>query len=138
MTDLATVRDLVTNPGTIAVVGISPRENRPSYGIAAYLIAQGITVYGVNPAYAGQTILGRPVYASLTDVPEHIHIVDVFRRGEETPPVVAEAIAAGADAVWLQLGISNPESRQMAEEAGLLYVEDRCIMVDHRTLAGQQ
>jgi uncharacterized protein len=123
--------DLATHPGVVAVVGLSPKPERASHGVAGYLIGQGVTVYPVNPIYAGQEILGRKVYGSLTDIPEHIHIVDIFRRSEFIPAVVEEAIAAKADAVWLQLGITNPEAEARARSAGLGVVADRCLKVEH-------
>ncbi len=123
--------ELAANPGVVAVVGLSPNPERASYSVASYLIGQGVTVYPVNPIYADQEILGRKVYRALTDIPEHIHIVDVFRRAEFIPAVVEEAIAAKADAVWLQLGITNPEAEARARTAGLGVVADRCLKVDH-------
>jgi uncharacterized protein len=123
--------DLATHPGVVAVVGLSPNPERASNGVARYLIGQGVTVYPVNPIYADQEILGRKVYRSLTDIPEHIHIVDIFRRSEFIPAVVEEAIAAKADAIWLQLDITNPEAEARARAAGLGVVEDRCLKVEH-------
>jgi predicted CoA-binding protein len=133
--DDPTMIDLVTHPSVVAVVGLSPKPDRPSYGVARFLIDQGFTVYGVNPAAAGQTILGRPVVATLADVPEHIHIVDVFRQSDAVPQVVEDAIAVGADAIWLQLDIWNPEAVARAREAGLKMVVNRCMMVEGRRLA---
>jgi predicted CoA-binding protein len=123
--------DLAAHPGVVAVVGLSPKLERASNGVARYLIDQGVTVYPVNPIYADQEILGRKVYRSLTDIPEHIHIVDIFRRSEFIPAVVEEAIAAKADAIWLQLGITHPEAEARARAAGLGIVEDRCLKVEH-------
>lgn len=127
--------DLATKPGVVAVLGLSPKPHRASNGVAAYLIDHGVTVYAVNPQYAGKEILGRKVYASLTEVPEHIHIVDVFRRAEFIPDVVDEAIAAQADNIWLQLDITHAEAEERARTAGLGVVTDRCLKVEHHRLA---
>src|SRR5262249_12733380 len=102
--------DLATEPGVVAVVGFSPKPRRPSPGGAAFLIDHGIKTYLVNPIAAGRTILGQTVVASLADVPEHIHIVDVFRNPAEVLPIVDAAIAVKADAVWFQLDIINEEA----------------------------
>ncbi len=125
------LRELATQPGVVAVVGFSPRPERASHGVAAYLIAQGITVHLVNPVAAGQTALGRTILASLADVPEHIHLVDIFRRPEEVLPVVDDAIQVQADAVWFQLDIINPVAIRRAHDAGLAVVVDRCLKVEH-------
>ena len=127
--------DLATHPGVVAVLGLSPKSQRASHGVAAYLIDHGVTVYAVNPQYAGHEILGRKVYASLTEVPEHVHIVDVFRRSEFIPDVVTEAIAAQADNIWLQFDITHPEAEERARAAGLGVVADRCLKVEHYRLA---
>jgi predicted CoA-binding protein len=129
------LNDLATNPGVVAVVGFSPRPYRPSHGVAAYLISQGITTYLVNPAAAGQSALGQTILASLADVPEHIHIVDIFRRPEEVLPIVEDAIRVKADAVWFQLDIINPDAIARARDAGLRVVVDRCLKVEHARLA---
>jgi predicted CoA-binding protein len=115
----------------IAVVGLSSKPERPSYGVAAYMQRHGYNIIPVNPTE--EEVLGQKCYPSLTDIPSEIEIdvVDVFRRAEETPPVIDEAIARGVKAVWLQLGIANAEARQKAEAAGLLYVENKCIKIEH-------
>jgi len=136
MTD-GELRDLIAGAKVIAVVGLSANPDRPSNQVAWYLKHQGYRLYGVSPARAGGTVLDDvPVVASLGEVPEPIDIVDVFRRPEHTPEVAREAVAAGAGAVWLQLGIANPEARRIAEAAGLAYVEDRCLKIDHGRLLG--
>jgi len=126
--------DLATQPGVVAVVGFSPRPNRPSHGVAAYLIEHGITTYLVNPTAAGQAALGQTILASLADVPEHIHIVDVFRNPYEVMPLVADAIAVKADAIWFQLDIINEAAIERAQHAGLGVVVDRCLKVEHARL----
>lgn len=123
----------------VAVVGISADQYRPSHFVAIYLKAEGYHIVLVNPRYAGQTILGQPVYASLTEAQkagERIEIVDVFRRPEAVPPVAEEAIEIGAKVLWLQLGIRNEEAARQAHEAGLTVVQDRCIKIEHARFFG--
>jgi predicted CoA-binding protein len=127
-------RELLKSAKVIAVVGLSPNPDRPSNQVAWYLHHQGYELYGVNPRIAGQEVFGVPVVASLAAVPRPIDIVDVFRRAEHTPDVARDAVAVGARALWLQLGICNPEARRIATEAGLAYVEDHCTKVEHMRL----
>jgi predicted CoA-binding protein len=114
---------------TIAVVGLSPKEDRASNAVARYLLAQGYRVIPVNPGY--DEILGLKSYPSLKDIPEPVEVVDVFRRSEQVLPVAEEAVAVGARALWLQLGIVNDEAVRLAEAAGLLTVQNRCIKIEH-------
>jgi hypothetical protein len=127
----AEIRALLTRARVVAMVGLSADEIRPSYFVAVYLKHAGYRIWPVNPRYAGTSILGRPVVASLAEIPEHVDIVDVFRRPSDAPAVVREAIAIGADAVWLQLTVINAEAANLAREAGLTVVMDRCIKVEH-------
>jgi predicted CoA-binding protein len=127
----ATIHRLLRESRTIAMVGLSPREDRPSYGVARYLLDQGYEVIPVNPRAAGEEILGQKVYASLSDIPKPIDIVDVFRRSEFTVPVAEEAVKIGAKALWLQLGITNNEAVRTAAAAGLDTVQNRCIKIEH-------
>ncbi len=123
----------------IAIVGISADQYRPSHFVAIYLQAEGYDIIPVNPKYAGQTLLGKRVYASLTEAKEageEIEIVDVFRKAEDVPPVAEEAIAIGARVLWLQLGIRNDEVGKRAHEAGLTFVQDRCIKMEHARFFG--
>ncbi len=123
----------------IAVVGLSAEEYKPSYGVSAYMQRAGYDIIPINPRYAGQEILGKHVYASLTEAKtasEPIEIVDIFRRAHYIPEVADEAIQVGAKAIWVQLGIQNAEAAQKVREAGLHYVEDRCIKVEHMRLFG--
>jgi predicted CoA-binding protein len=115
----------------IAVVGISDRPDRPSYYVSEYMQQHGAEILPVNPTLENQTILGHRVYGSLKDVPGEIDLVDVFRRPQFCPDVVRDAIAAGAKAVWLQAGIRSPEAEQLAKQAGLAFIQDRCLMVEH-------
>lgn len=123
----------------VAIVGVSADQYRPSHFVAIYLIAEGYDVILVNPRYAGQTILGKRVYASLTEAKaagETIEIVDVFRKAQEVMPIVEEAIQIKAQVLWLQLGIRNDEAGQRAREAGLVFVQDRCIKMEHARFFG--
>ena len=123
----------------IAVVGLSADPYRPSYFVAVYLQAEGYNIIPVNPRYAGQTILGKRVYASLTEAREageQIEIVDVFRKPEALEPVLQEAIAIGAQVLWLQLGIRNDEIGRRALAAGLEFVQDHCAKMEHARFFG--
>src|SRR5579863_6914076 len=102
--DDAGLRNLLVNTRTIALVGASPKPNRASHGVMAFLQQAGYRVIPVNPVAAGQTILGETVYGTLAEIKEPIDMVDVFRRAEDTPPVAEEAVAANAKSLWLQLG----------------------------------
>ncbi|MFB0515990.1 MAG: CoA-binding protein [Candidatus Neomarinimicrobiota bacterium] len=114
---------------TIAVVGLSPREDQASNAVARYLLAQGYRIIPVNPGH--NEILGLKSYSSLRDIPEPVEVVDVFRRPEYIVPIAEEAAAIGAKALWLQLGIVNDEAVRVAESAGLLAVQNRCLMTEH-------
>jgi uncharacterized protein len=117
---------------TIAVVGLSSQPNRPGYTIPAYLQEQGYRIIPVNPALT--EVLGEKAYASLQDIPESVDIVQVFRRSEDLPPVVEEAIAIGAKVVWMQPGTFNADASARAKAAGLKVVEDACMGATHRAL----
>jgi len=123
---------LMRDAKTIAVVGVSSNPTRPSNDVTRYLIDAGYTIYLVNPTET--EIFGMPVYASVRDLPEPVDIVDIFRRSGDVPPVVDDAIAAGAKAVWMQMGIVNEDAAAKAREAGLEVVMDRCTKVEHRRL----
>jgi uncharacterized protein len=130
------LRQLLLDTKVIAVVGLSANPDRASNQVAWYLHHQGYRLFGVNPRCPEPEVFGVPMVASLDQVPEPIDVVDVFRRPEHTPGVARDAVAAGAGALWLQLGIRSDEARAIAEEAGLAYVEDRCLKVDHARLLG--
>ena len=116
---------------TIAVVGASPKPDRPSHGVMRYLLEQGYRVIPVRPRDCDE-VLGIPCVATLSELDERVvDLVDVFRRPEYTPEVAREAVAIGAGALWLQLGIVSGEARRIAEAGGLDYVEDACTMVVH-------
>ena len=119
---------------TIAVVGLSPKPHRASFGVSRYMQAQGYRIIPVNPN--ATEALGEKSYPSLTEAAKHekIDLVNCFRNSEDIPPIVDEAIAIGAKAVWMQLGIENRAAAAKAQAAGLLVVQDQCIKVDHTVL----
>lgn len=123
----------------VAVVGLSADPYRPSHFVAIYLQAEGYDIIPINPRYAGKTILGKRVYASLKEAREageQIEIVDIFRKAEDTPPFVAEAVEVGAKVLWLQLGVRNEETGRLAGEAGLTFIQDRCVKMEHARFFG--
>ena len=117
----------------IAIVGLSDKPERPSYGVAAFLIAKGYDVVGVNPALAGRTVLGRPMVATLAEAAP-LDMVDIFRASDQAGAVVHEAIALGARTVWLQLGVIDTAAAAAAQAAGLRVVMDRCPVIEWRRL----
>jgi hypothetical protein len=123
----------------VAVVGLSPKAHRDSYRVAEYMQAHGWRIIPINPiaAVGGARILGERVFASLTDAAQHekIDLVDVFRHSDEVPPVVEEAIAIRAPAIWLQLGIRHDAALQKARDAGMVTVQNLCLKVEHHALA---
>jgi predicted CoA-binding protein len=120
----------------IAMVGLSADPMRPSHFAAIYMLSNGYDIIPVNPRLAGQSILGQLVYASLADIPRPVEIVDVFRRPAETPRIAREAAEIGAKVLWLQLGIRNEEAGRIAREAGLEFVQDRCVKIEHARFHG--
>ncbi len=130
------IEKILSEAKTIAVVGLSPKPDRPSFGVASYLQRQGYRIIPVNPTV--DRVLGETSYPDLLSVPERIDVVDVFRRPEEVPPVVDQAIRVGARAVWMQEGVVNEAAAARAEAAGLEVVMDRCILKEHRRLFHQQ
>ena len=126
--------EILREAKTIALVGASPKPDRPSNGVMRYLLAQGYDVIPVRPRDCDE-IHGVPCVASLAEIGRPIDLVDVFRRIDAVPGVAREAAEAGAKALWLQLGLSSPEARAIATAAGLDYVEDECTAIVHRRLA---
>ena len=122
--------ELLRATKTIAVVGLSSNPSRPSHEVSAYLQSVGYRILPVNPNE--REVLGAKSYPRLEDIPEPIDLVDIFRRAEETPPIVHSAIAVHAKAVWLQLGIVNSPACKAAHAAGLFAVEDACLLVEHK------
>ena len=133
-TDIQTLRRILRENHTIAVVGLSAKWHRPSYFAAKYLQAHGYRVIPVNPAY--DEVLGERCYPDLASVPEKVDIVDCFRRPEDTPELAAQAVEIGARVFWLQLGVINEQAAGIAREAGLDVVVDRCIKIEHGRLFG--
>jgi predicted CoA-binding protein len=127
--ELRTIYDETT---VIAVVGASTTVGKPSHRIPAYLRSQGFTIIGVNPS--GGEFLGAPMVTSLSEIDEHVDVVDVFRPAEETPEIAREAVAIGADVLWLQQGISSEEAARIAREGGLDVVMDICMGATHARL----
>ncbi|HEY1465423.1 MAG TPA: CoA-binding protein [Acidimicrobiales bacterium] len=126
------VERILTTYRSITVVGASATRAKPAHYVPAHMQAHGWRIVPVNPHE--DEILGERVYGTLADVPEPVGLVDVFRPSEATPDIARQAVAAGATALWLQLGIASNEARSIAEGAGLLYVEDRCLIVEQRRL----
>jgi uncharacterized protein len=123
------IPDLLRKSHVIAVVGLSSKKFRPSYGVAEYMQREGYRIIPVNPNEA--EVLGEKAYARLEDIPEHVDIVDIFRRSEFVAPLVEEAIRRGASAVWMQEGVVDEEAAEKARAAGLAVVMDRCILKEH-------
>jgi predicted CoA-binding protein len=128
------ISQLLKVANTIAIVGLSPKEDRPSNMVGRYLIAAGFTIYPINP---GQNeILGNKCYPALRDLPVAIDIVDIFRKSEDILPIVLEVLALQnlPKAIWMQKGIQNEEAAELARNQGIMVVMDRCIKVDHENL----
>jgi len=130
------LKEILQSCRIVAVVGLSPKEDRPSYRVASYLRAQGYRIVPVNPAVG--EVLGEKAYASLLDIPEglKVDIVDVFRKSQDVPPIAEEAVRLGAKVLWLQEGIVNEEAARRAADAGLEVVQDKCMLKEHRRLLG--
>jgi predicted CoA-binding protein len=136
--DNSTLRDLLRQCKTIAVVGLSAEWHRPSFFAAKYMQSHGYKIIPVNPRYAatGQQILGEKVYASLLDITQPVDMVDVFRRTEDVLPLADEAIRIGVKCLWQQLGVQNFEADQLVRQAGLASVYNRCVKIEHARLFG--
>ncbi|MCH5641115.1 MULTISPECIES: CoA-binding protein [unclassified Gordonia (in: high G+C Gram-positive bacteria)] len=124
------VEKILSTYDTITVVGASANTAKAANEVPAYMQEHGWRIIPVNPT--AQEIVGETVYPTLADVPEQVGLVDVFRPGPECAEVARQAVASGATALWLQLGIRSDEAREIAESAGLLYVEDRCLIIEQR------
>ena len=123
------ILEILRTSKTIAVVGLSSRRMRPSYGVAEYMQAAGYRIIPVNPNET--QVLGEKSYARLEDVPERIDIVDIFRRSEHVPDIVESAIRIGAHAVWMQEGVFHAAAAERARQASLFVIEDSCILKEH-------
>jgi hypothetical protein len=128
------IKEILRNVKTIAVIGISPKEDRPSYIVASYLQSKGYQIIPVRPD--GEEILGEKVYHTLSEIPKEIgvDVVDIFRRSEDVLPIVAEAIQRRARVVWMQEGVIHQEAAGKAEKAGLKVVMDRCLKKEYQRL----
>lgn len=128
----AVVERILTHYDTITVVGASRAAAKAAHGVPAHMQRHGWRIIPVNPH--AEEILGERVYRTLSEVPEQVGLVDVFRPAWQAPDIARQAVAAGATALWLQLGIASAQARAIAEDAGLLYVEDRCLVIEQRRL----
>lgn len=129
---MGTEQDILKFSKVIAVVGLSPDPERPSYRVASYLKEQGYTIIPVNPT--ADKILGEVSYPDITSIPVSVDVVDIFRRSEEVPDIVEDAIKIKAKAVWMQEGVINKKAAACAREAGLLVVMDKCMFKEHQKL----
>jgi predicted CoA-binding protein len=135
------LREVLTTTRVVAVVGVSPNQVRPSYFVARYLALKGFRVIPVNPGHAGSDLLGETVYPDLAAIPKEakVDMVDIFRRSEAVPAIVAEAIAHLPDlrTVWMQIGVEHPEAAARAEAAGLRVIQNRCPKIEYQRLFGE-
>ena len=130
-------KEILTQSKTIAIVGLSPKEGKPSNTVARYLIAAGYTVIPVNPQY--DEILEKKCYKTLTDIPVHVDIVDIFMRSGKVLPVAEEAVRIKPGCIWLQQGIINEDAKRLAESHGIPFFMDVCIKQEYaRLIAGRQ
>jgi predicted CoA-binding protein len=127
------ISEILHTARTIAVIGLSGKRYRPSYGVAEYLKRAGYRIIPVNPEES--EVLGEKSYPDLDSIPEPVDVVDIFRRSEFVPEIVEAAIRNGAKVVWMQEGVIHEEAAQRAEQAGMTVIMDRCILKDHRRLA---
>jgi predicted CoA-binding protein len=133
-TDINTLRRILKQSRTLAIVGLSANWYRPSFFAAKYMQEHGYRIIPVNPAY--QEVLGEKCYPSLKDIPEKVDVVDCFRKSEDIEPIAKEAIEIGAKVLWMQLGVINEKAAAMARDAGLEVVQDRCVKIEHGRLFG--
>ncbi len=133
------IRSILESVKSIAIVGASQNDVRPSFFVARYLIEKGYRVFPVNPGVAGQTILGQPVYGALKNIPEPLDMVEIFRGSEYAPAIVADALALDPKprVIWMQLGVRNDEAAAAAEAAGLKVVMNRCPKIEYGRLSGE-
>lgn len=137
MTD-ALIKDVLTRTRRIAVVGVSPNPTRPSHYVAEYLAQKGYDVVPVNPMHAGKEVFGKTIVATLAEIDSPVQMVDIFRRSEDVPPVVDEALEAfpELETIWMQMGITNAEAAAKAEARGVDVIQDRCPKVEIPRLLG--
>ena len=133
------IRGILNTVKTVAMVGFSPKENRPSYFVFKYLTERGYRVIPVNPGQAGKEVLGQKIYASLSDIPESIDMVDIFRASENVPPIVDEALQLSPkpQVIWMQLTVRNDDAAKRAEDAGIKVVMNRCPKIEYGRLSSE-
>jgi uncharacterized protein len=133
------IRGILNTVKTIAMVGISPNQNRPSFFVFKYLLGRGYHMIPVNPGQVGKEILGQKVYAKLADIPEPVDMIDIFRASEHVMPIVREAIALKPkpQVIWMQLTIRNDEAAALAEQAGIKVVMNRCPKIEYGRLSSE-
>ena len=134
--DDETLRLALLSARTVAIVGLSDRTSRPSYGVASYLQSQGYRIIPVNPNV--HEVLGEQAYPDLISVQDPVDMVNIFRRSDKVAPTVDEAITKGVQIIWMQVGVVDEEAAQRAIDAGITVIMDRCAMVEHRRLVGEQ
>lgn len=137
--DDSTIRGILNTVKTIAVVGVSPKINRPSYFVFKYLLERGYRMIPVNPGQAGGELVGQKIYATLSDIPEPVDMVDIFRNSAAALGVVKEALALSPKprVIWMQLGVRNDEAAALAEAAGLKVVMNRCPKIEYGRLSSE-
>ncbi len=134
MTDTNTLRRILTDSSTVAVVGLSAKWHRPSFFVAKYLLDHGFTVVPVNPNY--DEVLGQKCYPDLASIPQSVDIVDLFQRPQTAPDYARQAIEIGARVLWLQLSVTSEEARRIAEDGNLEFVENKCVKIEHGRIFG--
>jgi hypothetical protein len=134
--DITTLRRILRDCKTIAVVGLSAEWHRPSFFAAKYMQQHGYRIVPVNPRYADGEVLGERCYASLADIPHPVDLVDVFRRTDDVLPIARQALAIGVKCLWQQIGVRNLEADRLARAAGIDSVMDRCVKIEHARLFG--
>lgn len=132
------LREVLSTARRIAVVGLSPKPERPSHRVARFLLDHGYRVVPVNPGHAGKEILGQQVYGKLSEIDGPVDMVDIFRRSEAVPQIVDEALEAlpGLRVIWMQLGVSHAEAAAKAEARGITVIQNRCPAIEHPRLFG--
>jgi predicted CoA-binding protein len=133
------IRNILNTVKTIAVVGVSPKTNRPSYFVFKYLLERGYRMIPVNPVQSGGELLGQKFYARLADIPESVDMIDIFRASEHTLEIVREALALNPrpGVIWMQLGVRSDEAAKLAEDAGLKVVMNRCPKIEYGRLSSE-
>lgn len=133
------LRDILKQSRVFALVGVSPNPVRPSHYVGRYLGLKGYKVIPINPGHAGTRLWGQTVHASLSDIPEPVDVVDIFRRPDAVPDIVEEALTMTPrpKVIWMQIGVTHPEAAARAEAAGLTVIQDRCPKIEYQRLFGE-